>query len=59
MYNKQKVSHIKEDWYRMLVKDFDFIQTAQNYDPIRKIAKHECLKYVKPKVGEFACRRRQ
>ena len=44
MYNKQKVSHIKEDWYRMLVKDFDFIQTAQNYDQIKKTAKHEFFK---------------
>ena len=59
MYNKQKVSHIKEDWYRMLVKDFDFIQTAQDYYEIKKIAKHKYLKYVKSKVVEFACRRRQ
>ena len=43
----------------MLVKDFDFIQTAQNYDEIKKIAKHEYLKYVKSKVVEFACRRKQ
>ena len=59
MYNKQKVSHIKEDWYSMLGKHLDFIQTAQNYDQIKKIAKHEYLKYVQSKVGEFACRRRQ
>ena len=59
VYSRQKVSHIKEDWCRMLVKDFDFIQTVQNYDQIKKIAKHEYLKYVKSKVGEFACRRRQ
>ena len=31
----------------MLVKDFDFIQTAQNYDQIKKTAKHEFFKYVK------------
>ena len=25
IYNSQKVSHIKEDWYRMIITDFDFI----------------------------------
>ena len=43
----------------MMVKDFDFIQTTQNYDQIKNIAKHEYLEYVKSKVEEFACRRRQ
>ena len=54
IYNRQKVSHIKEDWYRVLVKDFDLIQTVQNYDQIKKIEKQEYLKYVKSKVEEFA-----
>ena len=44
IYNRQKVSHIKEDWYRVLVKDFDLIQTVQNYDQIKKIEKQEYLK---------------
>ena len=54
IYNRQKVSHMKEDWYMMLVKDFDFIQTVQDDEQIRKIAKHEYLKYVKSKVEQFA-----
>ena len=38
IYKRQKVSHIKDDWYRVLVEDFDYIQTVQKDDQIEKMA---------------------
>ena len=37
VYKKQKSAHIKGDWYRMLVKDFEFIKEEQNYEEIVKV----------------------
>ena len=54
IYNSQKVSHIKEDWYRMIIKDFEFIQIVQNDDDIKKIPKLDYCKYIKSKVEEAA-----
>ena len=54
IYNSQKVSHIKEDWYSTIIKDFEFIQIVQNDDDIKKISKLDYCKYIKSKVEEAA-----
>ena len=32
VYSKQKESHIKGDWFRMLISDFEFIEEEINED---------------------------
>ena len=54
IYLRQKESHIKKDWYEMLVKDFGFIQEEQDDDEVKKISKSEYMKYITGKVKEAA-----
>ena len=50
VYLKQKDTHIKGDWFRTLVKDFEFIQEDMNEDVIKNTPREEYRKIIKRKV---------
>ena len=51
---KQKEHHTKGDWFRMLIKDFEFIKVDMIEDTIRSSTKEEYRKLIKPQVKASA-----
>ena len=56
IYMKQKVSHIKGDWFRMLLKDFEFIEEDMDENIIKNTPKEVYYKYIQKKVKAGALR---
>ena len=54
IYNKQKESVCKGDWYETILKDFEFIGEVKNDEIIMKIDKLEYKKIIKRKVEKAA-----
>ena len=50
VYGKQKESHIKGDWFRMLISDFEFIEEEINEDFIISIPKEDYRKFINNKI---------
>ena len=47
---KQKESHTKGDWFRMLMKDFEFIGVEMDEEAIKNTPKEVYYKDIKQKV---------
>ena len=54
VYMKQKEHHTKGDWFRMLIKDFEFIKVDMIEDTIRSSTKEEYRKLIKQQVKASA-----
>ena len=54
VYIKQKESHLKGDWYRMLISDFEFIEEDIDEDFIKNTPKEDYREYINIKIKEGA-----
>ena len=54
IYEKQKISPTKGDWYELSLKDFDFIEEKIDDDKIKMLTKAEFKKKIKMLVKKAA-----
>ena len=54
IYMKQRGSHIKGDWFRMLLKDFQFIEQDMDDNAIKNTPNYIYYKEIKKKVNAGA-----
>ena len=54
VYMKQKEIHTKGDWFRMMLKDFEFIGDEMNEEIIRNTPKEEYRKNINAKIKAAA-----
>ena len=47
---KQKEAHIKGDWFRMLLKDFEFLEDDINEDFIKNTPKEANRNYIHARI---------
>ena len=57
IYLKEKESNLKDDWYRTLKEDYDFIEEESNDEEIMKMSKGDFKKKVYANIehSEFQC----
>ena len=54
IYQKEKQDNVKGDWFRLLMKDFDFIGIEMNEAEIKAIPKYQYKKRVQDLVRKAA-----
>jgi hypothetical protein len=54
IYNNQKISKLKGDWYATIVKDFEFIGEEMCIEKISSFSKKDYSKHIKMKVEKAA-----
>ena len=53
IYEKQKISPTKGDWYEQLQKDFDFVEEKIDNEQIKMLTKSEYKNFFKCKLKKL------
>ena len=50
VFMKQKESHLRGDWYKLIISDFEFIEEEIDEDFIKSIQKEDYREYINSKI---------